>query len=401
MSALSVPAARCRRGHEGPLLRMLDLNHLIPVAVATATTAIPSVLYAWQHGAELASQLKKRDEELHAVRCENAALKKSLADAQQERDAACRRRQESPKRPTQSAPKIAPPAPPAVPPAPPPAPAQVPSALSSSAGADASTEARKALRTLRKPANPRTHRKPRASVATPFNSATSPTSEPNIRTTKPAAPAAPPPPAPPPPLTSTAAPGAPPAPPPPPNAPLPPVLPASHSTLTSAVAKQKLKPLPWIKLKLPKSSAEIGSVWSSHEGSAPPAIDSEALGTLFADVAQAKHSVAEKGSSDKASGASKSKSAEVTLLAPKRANNMCILLSSLRKQDLSDVRIRDALLSFDEAALDPDTLDMLQQQCPTTEELELVRCFTSTASDNEINRCGYFHQPVQVSLLRV
>ena len=43
--------------------RMLDLNHLIPVVVATATTAIPSALYAWQHGAELTRQLKQRDED--------------------------------------------------------------------------------------------------------------------------------------------------------------------------------------------------------------------------------------------------------------------------------------------------------------------------------------------------
>jgi hypothetical protein len=140
-----------------------------------------------------------------------------------------------------------------------------------------------------------------------------------------------------------------------------------------------------------------GSVWSSGDSSGVPGLDSEELATLFADAAQSKTTATvEKPSASDASSAAKAKSAEVTLLDPKRANNMCILLSSLRKQDLSDMRIRDALLSFDEAALDVDTLDMLQQQCPTAEELELVQSFTSTASENELGRCAQLHQSVLV-----
>ena len=60
---------------------MLDIQHLLPMAVATATTAIPSALYMWQHSSELTRQLQQRDEELHAVRQENDALNKRLADA--------------------------------------------------------------------------------------------------------------------------------------------------------------------------------------------------------------------------------------------------------------------------------------------------------------------------------
>lgn len=129
-----------------------------------------------------------------------------------------------------------------------------------------------------------------------------------------------------------------------------------------------------------------GSVWSSHDSSGLPVLDSEALSTLFADQTLSKAPAAVE--KPPAGDAPHAKPVEVTLLDPKRANNMCILLSSLRKQELTDIRIRDSLLRFDEAALDTDTLDMLQQQCPTAEELELVRSFTSTASENELGRCA-------------
>ena len=324
------------------------------------------------------------------MRQENDALKKRLADAkqQQQRDVHHSGQDASVESATKTAaPKAAPRAPP---PPPPPPPAAVQS--SSVTSADAPTEARKALRTLRKPAHPR-QRKPRASVAVSSGSSSSPKAG-ISPTTRPAAPPPPPaPPAPPPVPAPTTTAGGPPGPPPPPSAPLPPAPPGGQCTKLSGAPKQKLKALPWIKLKLPKAAASAGSVWSLHESSSPPELDSEALATLFADVAQSKSS----GTTDKSApgdlqSATKPKSAEVTLLDPKRANNMCILLSSLRKQELSDVRIKESLLSFDEAALDPDTLDMLQQQCPTAEELELVRSFTSTASENELSRCARSNQ---------
>ena len=66
------------------------MNHLIPVALATATTAIPSALYIWQHSGELTRQLRQRDEELASVRRENVVLKQGLANAEKQRDAARR-----------------------------------------------------------------------------------------------------------------------------------------------------------------------------------------------------------------------------------------------------------------------------------------------------------------------
>ena len=373
-------------------MAMLDYNHLVPMAIATATTAIPSALYMWQHSGELSRQLKQRDEDLLALRSENAALKQRLAAAQQQqqqqqqRADVCHHQDASlAKTLTKPVPKAAPPAPP---PPPPPVPATHPAP--SSGSADSSTEARKALRGLRKPAQPR-QRKPRASVAVGADSTSSPTTS-TSPTTRPAGvPPAPPPPPP------SAAPAAPPVP--PPNAPMPPApaLPRAQTATTNAAPpKLKLKSLPWIKLKVPAAAASTGSVWCSNDSSGVPGLDSEALATLFADAPQAKTSaMMEKSSSSDTSNA-KIKSVEVTLLDPKRANNMCILLSSLRKQDLSDVRIRDSLLSFDEAALDTDTLDMLQQQCPTAEELELLQSFTSTASEDELSRCAHLDRSVLI-----
>jgi hypothetical protein len=357
------------------------MNHLIPVALATATTAIPSALYIWQHSGELTRQLRQRDEELASVRRENVVLKQGLANAEKQRDAARRELAEAAAdhtpvpRPALDAPAGAAPA---------------AATAASSSPADASVgEARKALRALRKPAQPRTHRKPRASVAAGVGSSAALASQaPAIR--KAGAPGPPPPPPPPPPPAPSAppAPPAPPVPGGPPSAPgAPPPPPPMQSGAGRAAPKIKLKPLPWVKLKLPGTATPAGSVWSSGDGAAPlPELDSDALAKLFTDAAPAKAPSATEKTPSSSLSTTKVKSAEVTLVDPKRANNMCILLSSLRKQELSDVAIRDALLKFDAVALGPDTLDMLQQQCPTPEELELVRSFTSTASEDELNR---------------
>ena len=260
---------------------------------------------------------------------------------------------------------------------------------------DQAIQARKALRGLRKPVAPRsrpqTHAKPRGGAAKVKLEAKAPAAKPAPPSQLPPAaakpsekkPAAAPPVPPPLPPSAQKGAGVPPPPPTPQQLPPPPT---PQQAAAPARSGPKLKPLPWVKLKIPSAQASQ-TIWSV-ESTAAASLDSAALEELFVeDVQPAK----------KTTTASKKKAAKaepkgVSLLDPKRANNMCILLSSLKKQDLDDTKLRDALLSFDSTVLASDTLDMLEQQCPTTEELELVGSFAAAASEEERGRLGRAEQ---------
>ena len=387
---------------------------LVPILIASATTAVPAVLYTWQLGAELTRQLKVRDEEVAKLKAENAGLKKEIADGATPKGRAV------PSNATTTPALILP--------------HTTSAAVPDCSPADATAEARKALRGLRKPTAPRSrrasthpsaHAKPQIASISEVGDST----KPQVAKTT-ARPGAPPPPAPPPPpppsvgakgTCTRAGPPPPPPPPPPPRggAPPPPPPPgggAPPPPSKNAKPLRPLKPLPWVKLRLPNAAASTGSVWSSAGSTDLPELDSTALASMF--VAAEKK--ADKTTAAPAAAAAKAKPTDVTLLDPKRSNNMCILLSSLRKQDLTDVAIRDALLSFNSdgthhhnkfvwfavacnfrkvsdrllvfIVLSPDVLDMLEQQCPSVEELELVSTFTSTASTEELGKLGRAEQ---------
>jgi hypothetical protein len=184
-----------------------------------------------------------------------------------------------------------------------------------------------------------------------------------------------------------AAPGRPPAPPPSRAPPAPPIAPPAPSLpAPNPAASEKLRALPWAKLKL-RSGGDGPSIWDTAANTAAaaatqaviPALDNEALVQTFQLSASARRVQASAGRTRRSAGKTNaggfkaSKPRETKLLEPNRANGMCILLSTFKKQGVSDAQIAAALSDFDTGVLTLDDLDMLTQQCPTDEEFEAVR----------------------------
>ena len=288
----------------------------------------------------------------------------------------------------------------------------------------ASMVARKALRGIRRPA-PRTGRRPaRTNSTSSVNSVASASSildleasmnidtlaqtpsstsapAPVANSTVPGVVAAKIPVAPPPPKmasrTLSAGVPPPPAPPPPPStgrSGVPPPPPLQRCTsgargTTPGLAPKKLKPIAWAKLKVPAGAQQsplASTVWAPQADSsiaAAPPVDAAILAVTFkiatprAPSATPQHkSIAARPSRSRRGGGTAAVEDTVTkLLNQQRANNMCILLSMLKKKGLTDAKIAAALLAFDTSVLTEEVIEMLEQQCPTDEELELVRAF--------------------------
>ena len=66
------------------------------------------------------------------------------------------------------------------------------------------------------------------------------------------------------------------------------------------------------------------------------------------------------------------KKQEVTLLDPKRSNNINIVLARFRK---TNEAIRDAVMALDETVLNEENCSMLVKSLPDAEELEIINSF--------------------------
>lgn len=197
-------------------------------------------------------------------------------------------------------------------------------------------------------------------------------------------------PPPPPPMPGAGGKKAPPPPPPPPGAggakgkgpPPPPPLPGKkiahkqQSTVAEAapeqsveepepvVPKRKLKALHWDKLK----AAQEGTVWKKRAStdSSQPRIDFEELESLF--------QILENSAASRKVAANSRFEQEVHLVEHRRAHNISIELSGIRKP-FAD--IKSALLSMDDSALTVEQLQALSRAVPDDSERREVESYLS------------------------
>ena len=196
-------------------------------------------------------------------------------------------------------------------------------------------------------------------------------------------------PPPPPPMPGAGGKKAPPPPPPPPGAggakgkgpPPPPPLPGKklarkqQDTTVSekvpeqpieepVVPKRKLKALHWDKLK----AAQEGTVWKKRAStdSAQPRIDFEELESLF--------QILENSAATRKVGTTSRFEQEVRLVEHRRAHNISIELSGIRKPF---AEIKSALLSMDDSALTVEQLQALSRAVPDDSERREVESYLS------------------------
>lgn len=186
---------------------------------------------------------------------------------------------------------------------------------------------------------------------------------------------APPPPPPPPPHGAGSAKGKGPPPPPPPL-PGKKLAQEQQSSVVEAVSEQpveepepvvpkrKLKALHWDKLK----AAQEGTVWKKRAStdSAQPRIDFEELESLF--------QILENSAATRKVGATSRLEQEVRLVEHRRAHNISIELSGIRKPF---AEIKSALLSMDDSALTVEQLQALSRAVPDDSERREVESYLS------------------------
>ena len=168
---------------------------------------------------------------------------------------------------------------------------------------------------------------------------------------------------------------APPAPPPPPGA-----------AGASRGKKEGLKPLVWT--KVPKNRLK-GTVWAEVKAAGDEfEIDADAFKALF--LAKPPPMVAGKSTPKLARGQSSTQAAggTTTLLDPKRANNIAIVLSRFK---MPFDEIREAVLALDSTTLSAEGVQSLLKCVPSAEELELV-----TSSEIEPAQLGMAERFVAV-----
>ncbi|KAM0943196.1 putative formin, FH2 domain-containing protein [Dioscorea sansibarensis] len=189
---------------------------------------------------------------------------------------------------------------------------------------------------------------------------------------------APSPPPPPPPRPITAGSKSPAAPPPPPGAGAGPSsrLPPTPNRTTSGRVHPRLKPLHWDKMS--PINPEHSMVWDKISGGSFR-VDDEMMEALFGYVATNRKSPrgGDKTASDSANSSFSSTlpPTQITLLDPRKSQNIAIVLRSLA---ISRQEILDALLEG--RGLSADTLEKLSRTAPTKEEERLILAFTGNPS---------------------
>jgi hypothetical protein len=181
---------------------------------------------------------------------------------------------------------------------------------------------------------------------------------------------APPPPPPPPGAGGAKGKGGPPPPPPMPGKKLPPGGQKQQEVVEApveeepVVPKRKLKALHWDKLK----AAQEGTVWKkrANTNNAQPRIDFEELESLF--------QILENSAATRKVGSSSRLEQEVRLVEHRRAHNISIELSGIRKPF---AEIKAALLSMDDSALTVEQLQALSRAVPDDSEKREVESYLS------------------------
>ncbi|KAH7674590.1 P-loop containing nucleoside triphosphate hydrolase protein [Dioscorea alata] len=187
----------------------------------------------------------------------------------------------------------------------------------------------------------------------------------------------PPPPPPPRPITvGSKSPAAPPPPPPGAGAGPSSRLPPTPNRTTSGRAHPRLKPLHWDKMS--PINPEHSMVWDKISGGSFR-VDDEMMEALFGYVATNRKSPrgGDKTASDSANSSFSSTAppSQITLLDPRKSQNIAIVLRSLA---ISRQEILDALLEG--RGLSSDTLEKLARTAPTKDEEKLILAFTGHSS---------------------
>jgi len=204
-----------------------------------------------------------------------------------------------------------------------------------------------------------------------------------------AAPPPPPPPpgpggGPPPPPPPPGGPGGPPPPPPPPGGPGgPPPPPLPGMGVPGRKKKEALQPgtkmrgLAWAKIEDKKVDNTIWDKQVTDKHVIQNVLDFRELEELFCAVQPPKPEQLE-GGGDGAKGGGPAKKGAISLLDPKRSNNVSIMLSRFGKTPYAD--IRKAILQLDEEVLPIEATAALKQFVPEPEEIELLKEFSGDVS---------------------
>jgi len=180
--------------------------------------------------------------------------------------------------------------------------------------------------------------------------------------------------------------GGPPPPPPPPGGgpggPPPPPLPGM-AAIPGRKKKETLQPstkmrgLAWAKIEDKKVDNTIWDKDVTDRHVISNVLDFKELEELFCAVQPPKPEQLEGGDAGKGPAAGGKKGA-ISLLDPKRSNNVSIMLSRFGKTPYSD--IRKAILNLDEEVLPIDATASLKQFVPEPEEIELLKEFSGDVS---------------------
>ncbi|XP_073105558.1 formin-like protein 5 isoform X2 [Elaeis guineensis] len=149
-----------------------------------------------------------------------------------------------------------------------------------------------------------------------------------------------------------------------------------------APRRSSLKPLHWVKV----TRAVQGSLWAELQkyNDAPSAseFDVSELESLFSAVVPKSDGYSKSEGRRKSLG---SKSDKIHLIELRRANNTEIMLTKV-KMPLSD--LMSAVLALDDSILDVDQVENLIKFCPTKEEMELLKEYSS--DKEKLGKCEQF-----------
>ena len=145
--------------------------------------------------------------------------------------------------------------------------------------------------------------------------------------------------------------------------------------------KRKVKPLHWSKIDEVTDIKWDDTIWANIDVVSSEHLELQTITTqtlitpdLIKELERVFTNIRPK-KKDKAPKKKKDENKEITLIDPKRAFNIIVGLRQFEKLNISDIMIRNYILSLDESKLNLEMLENLSKFVPTNDELLELRNF--------------------------